>query len=366
MAIRCLQILILVTVLGLMIYALLAVKIVVMAILVALILASAARPAVAWLERHGWPGLASAALVFLGLIVLLTAVTTGVVLGIQDSWDSLMSSAGSGWRQLQDLLHNSPIPLPVDAQSVNSALSQLPAMLTSSQAEQGALSGLSVASEVIAGTVLMVLTLFFFIKDGPKMWGFLLSWVHGPSRDRIQASGQQAVVTLGGYTRGIALIATIDALLIGLGLWILKVPLVIPLTVVIFITAFIPIIGAPLAGLLAALVALVANGPITALIVVIIVVVVHHVDGYILHPLIMGKALHLHGLVILLAVAAGTLLGGVAGAILAVPLTAVAWAVIKIWTGRDSAPPPAADPHIHDDDASTPSVAPASSPEVSN
>lgn len=271
---------------------------------------------------------------FLSLIVLLSAVTTGVVLGIQDGWDNLMSSASSGWQQLQDMLHNSPWPVLVDPQTINSALSQLQGALTSSQAEQSALSGLSVASEVLAGAVLMLLTLFFFIKDGPPMWAFALSWVQGPSRETIQASGRQTVTTLGGYTRGIALIAVIDALLIGLGLWILQVPLVVPLTVVIFVTAFIPIIGAPIAGALAALVA-----------------VVHHIDGYILHPLIMGKTLHLHGLVVLLAVAAGTLLGGVAGAVLAVPLTAVAWAIIEIWTGRDGSTAVSSETAPTDDDA---------------
>ncbi|MDO5618076.1 AI-2E family transporter [Kocuria sp.] len=359
-AIRGLQLLVLVAVVALLIYGLLAVKVVVMALLVALILASAVRPVVAWLERRSWPGWASALLVFVGLILLLGSVTTGVVFGIRDGWSNLMSSATSGWHQLQSWIHDGPLPIPVDANTVNSALSQLQSALTSTQAEQSAIAGLSVASEVVAGTILMIVALFFFIKDGPGMWAFALSWIHGPSKDKFDASGQQTVKTLGGYTRGIALIATVDALLIGVGLWILQIPLVIPLTVIIFVTAFIPIVGALLAGTLAALVALVASGPVAALIVVAIVVVVHHIDGYILHPLIMGKTLHLHGLVILLAVAAGTLLGGVAGAILAVPITAVAWAVVKIWTARDAgpAPTPAVVTANDDDGAPGPLTAP--------
>lgn len=334
-ATRGLQFLILAAVAALVVYALLAVKVVVLALLIALILASAVRPVVSWLERHGWPGWASAILVFLALIVVLGGITTGVVFGIRNGWSDLISAASSGWQQLQDFVHDSPLPIPVDADTVNAALSQLQGALTSPSAEQSALTGISVASEVLAGTLLMLVTLFFFIMDGPRLWAFVLSWFHGDVLERIAASGERTVRTLGGYTRGIALIATVDSLLIGLSLWILQVPLVIPLTVIIFITAFIPIVGALVAGALAALVALVANGPITALIVVAILIIVHHLDGYFLHPLVMGKAVHLHGLVILLALSAGTFLGGVAGAVLAVPLTAVAWSVIKIWTGRD-------------------------------
>jgi predicted PurR-regulated permease PerM len=122
---------------------------------------------------------------------------------------------------------------------------------------------------------------------------------------------------------------------IGAALLILQVPLALPLAMVVFIGAFIPIVGATMAGILAALVALVANGPVVALIVVAVVVAVNQLEGNLLQPVVMGKSLQLHALVILLALTAGTLLAGIVGAVLAVPITAVAWAIIKVWTSDD-------------------------------
>jgi predicted PurR-regulated permease PerM len=136
---------------------------------------------------------------------------------------------------------------------------------------------------------------------------------------------------LGGYVRGTAAIALADAVLIGAALLVLGVPLAVPLAVIAFITAFVPVIGATIAGIVAALVALVTNGPVVALIVIVWIIVVNQIEGNILQPIIMGRTLSLHALMILLALTVGTIVGGVVGAILAVPLTAVAWAVAQVW-----------------------------------
>jgi putative heme transporter len=333
-ALRGLQVLVLAVVVGAVVYVLLAVKVAVLAVVVALILASAVRPPVAWLERRGWGSALAAATVFAALVVVLGAVVTGVVLGIRGGWQDLSDAAASGWRQLQDALHGGPLPLPLDAGTVNAALAQVGSYLTSASARSSAVTGLSVASEVVTGTVLMAIVLFFFLKDGPRLWNFVLRWFRGETRAKLAESGDRTVGILGGYVRGVALIATIDAVFIGAGLFFVGVPLVIPLTVVVFITAFIPIVGAVIAGALAALVALVAQGPVAALVVVAIVFVVNHLEGYFLQPVVMGRTLNLHGLVILLALSAGTIVGGVAGAVLAVPLTAVAWGVLQVWTDR--------------------------------
>lgn len=333
-AVRGLQLLVLVAVAWVVLTALLAVKVVVLAVLVALILASAVRPLVARLERHGWGSTLAAATVFTGLLAVLGGVVAGVVLGIQSGWQALTGAAAAGWQQVQDLIHGGPLPVPVDADTVDAALAQVRDVLTSASVRDSAISGLSTASEVLTGAVLMVIVLFFFLKDGPRMWAFVLRWFRGETRARMAESGDRAVGILGGYVRGVALIATVDAAAIGTGLLIVGVPLVIPLTVIVFITAFVPVIGAMIAGALAALVALVAQGPVAALIVIAIVFVVNHIEGYFLHPVVMGRTLSLHGLVILLALTAGTILGGVAGAVLAVPLTAVAWGVLQVWTDR--------------------------------
>ena len=331
---RAIQLLALTAIAALVLWVLLAVKMIVLATLIALILASAVHPLVRRLEDHGWSNTGATVAVFVALLGVLGGVVTGVVLGIRGEFDELVAAAATGWQHLQDLIAAGPLPVPVDAATVNAALAQLGGYLSSDDARQSALSGLTVASEVLTGTVLMIIVLFFFLKDGPKLWSFVLRWFAGDTRARLAESGDRAVSILGSYVRGIALIATVDATFIGMGLWAVGVPLVVPLTVVVFLTAFVPIVGALLAGTLAALVALVANGPVAALIVVLIVVAVNHLEGYLLQPVVMGHTLSLHGLVVLLALSAGTVLGGVAGAVLAVPLTAVAWAVLQVWTTR--------------------------------
>jgi putative heme transporter len=331
---RGVQLLVVTAVAGLVLYMLLAIKVIVLAALIALILACAVRPLVTWLEDHGWGEPWAALSVFAGLLVVLGGVVTAVVFGITGEVENLVTAAAAGWQHFQDLLAAGPLPIPVDAATVNVALAQLQSYLTSAAAQRSALSGLSLASELLTGTVLMAIVLFFFLKDGPKLWSFVLRWFAGDTRARLAESGDRAVSILGSYVRGIAVIATVDATFVGAGLWAVGVPLVVPLTVIVFLTAFIPIAGALIAGTVAALVALVTNGPVAALIVIGIVFVVNHLEGYFLHPVVMGHTLSLHGLVVLLALSVGTVLGGVAGAVLAVPLTAVAWAVLQVWTTR--------------------------------
>jgi predicted PurR-regulated permease PerM len=153
--------------------------------------------------------------------------------------------------------------------------------------------------------------------------------------------GRTAVTTLGGYIRGTSIVALVDALGIGIVMVILQVPLALPLAVIVFITAFIPLVGATLAGILATLVALVANGPVIALIVLIAVIVVNQLEGNFLQPVVMAQSLKLHPLVILLALSAGTILGGIVGAVLSVPIAATTWAIIKTWDAPGSQLEPA-------------------------
>ena len=331
---RDLQVLVLSLVAAAVAYALMAVKVVVLAVLVALILASATRPLVSRLERRGWPSFWAAVLVFSALVLALGGVITVVVLRISDDLDELVISTVAGWQHLQELTAAGPPPLPVDSATVNAALTELNDYLTSAAARRNAISGLTVITEIITGTVLTAIVLFFFLKDGPLLWNFVRRWFTGVQRAKVAESGDRAVSILGGYVRGIAVVATVDATFIGLGLFWVGVPLVIPLTMITFLAAFVPIIGAVTAGVLAALVALVTQGPGAALIVLGIVIVVNQVEGNLLQPVIMGHTLSLHALVVLLALSVGALLGGVAGAVLAVPLTAVAWAVLQVWTTR--------------------------------
>lgn len=327
---RAAQILLITTVLVGVLWLLLRVSVVVVAVLVALILASAVYPVVRWLTTKGWSSLLATLTAFLGIVVLVGGILSGIVWAVTNEWDELQSQAISGWEELRSFVMEGP--LPVDTESIEAAIQEVSDFITSDAFMGGAVSGLSAATEVVTGLVLIVVILFFFLKDGPKLWNFTLRWFSAEPRAKLAESGDRAVQVLGGYVRGTAVIAAVDAVFIGIGLAILGVPLALPLAVIVFVGAFLPIIGATLAGTLAALVALVTNGPIVALIVVAIVVGVNQIEGNLLQPVVMGRTLSLHALVVLLALTVGTLVGGILGAILAVPLTAVAWAAIQVWS----------------------------------
>ncbi|WP_238385262.1 AI-2E family transporter [Nesterenkonia muleiensis] len=327
---RAAQLLLITALLAGLIWLLLRVSVVVIALLVALILASAVYPAVKWLKTKGWSSLLATLTALLGIVILAGGVVTGVVFAVTSQWDELTASAVEGWEELQQFIMDGP--LPIDMATVDAALQEAAEFVTSDAFIGGAISGISAATQVVTGVVLIVVVLFFFLKDGPKIWNFTLRWFQGRIRAKLAESGDRAVQVLGGYVRGTALIAAVDAVFIGIGLAILGVPLALPLAVIVFVGSFLPIIGATIAGTLAALVALVTNGLVVALIVVAIVVAVNQIEGNLLQPVVMGRTLSLHALVVLLALTVGTFVGGIFGAILAVPLTAVAWSVIQVWT----------------------------------
>lgn len=314
---------------------LLRVKVVVVAVLVALVLGAAVSPAVRWLVGKGWSHLLATIAAFLGILTVVAGVVGGVVLAVRSEWDSLVDSAVEGWQQLQEWLRTGP--LQVDTAFVDDLAQQVVDSVGDGNfagVASSTLTGLSAATEFFAGLVLMVVVLFFFLKDGPKIASFTLRWFRGDTRARLAESADRSAEVLGGYVRGTAIVAAVDAVLIGIGLAIVGVPLALPLAVVVFVGGFIPIVGATVAGILAALVALVTTGPVEALIVLAIVIVVNQVEGDLLQPVIMGQALSLHPLVVLLALTIGTIVGGIFGAILAVPYTAVGWTIIQLWTDR--------------------------------
>ena len=315
-----------------LVWVLLRVKVVVIAVMVALILASAVGPVVHWLERKGWSNLLATLTAFLGILALLGGVVTGIVFTVRNQWDTLSSQASQGWNELRRLLESTPLPL--DTASIDAAVRRATDFVTSGNFAGSALTGLSAAATFLTGLVLMVVVLFFFLKDGTTMWNFTLRWFRGERRAKLAESVDRGAQVLGGYVRGTALVALIDAVFIGGFLLIVGVPLALPLAVLVFVTAFIPVVGATIAGAIAALVALVTNGPAIALAVIGWIIVVNQIEGNILQPVIMGRTLSLHALVVLLALTVGTLIGGIFGAILAVPYTAVAWAVIQVWSER--------------------------------
>ncbi|WP_329609285.1 AI-2E family transporter [Arthrobacter sp. ATA002] len=270
---------------------------------------------------------------FLLLLGAFSGLITGIVFAIRSEWSSLVDQAVEGFTALSTLVQEGPIP--IDTETFEDARDAVIDFATSSTAGSGALAGIGAATNFVTGFILMAVVLFYFLKDGDKIWAFFLRWFHGENREKARLSGARAMEVLGGYVRGTAIVAAVDSICIGAALFILQVPLALPLSVIVFVGSFIPLVGATAAGVLAALIALVASGPLVALIVVIVIIAVNQLEGNFLQPVVMGRTLSIHALVILLALTAGTILAGIIGAILSVPIAAVSWAIIKVWIGED-------------------------------
>jgi len=331
LAIRALQIIVVVALAAGLIWGIQQLTLVTIPLVLALIFASAFAPVMSWMRRHGIASIWATLITLLAIVVLLGAIGWLIVWAVRDQWDELYVQAQEGVQQLLAWINTLPFA-PTDSQ-LEEWWASITDFLTSAQFGSGALAGVGAVANFVTGFVLMVVVLFFFLKDGPRIWEFLLRPFEGVHYARARRVGDVTVSTLGSYVRGTALVALVDAVGILIGLLILQVPLAVPLAVLVFLLAFIPIVGATLAGILAALVALVANGFVNALFVVGVVVLVNQLEGNFLQPFLMGRTMKLHAFVVLIALTIGTVLGGILGAVLAVPITAVVWGAIQVWDG---------------------------------
>ena len=306
-------------------------RVIVLPAIVALTIAPALTPLADRLRRAGLERAAPATALVLGLLAvaaLVAVVTTSLVA----EYDELVVSVRAGLDDLTDWLEGDPLNVSLDRDldsSVRSAWSEASTYLVS-----GARSGVA----VLTGIILVVALLYFILRDGRELWRRAVERFPEAERGRVDRAGEHAWRVLGGFVRGTALIAAIDATLIGIGLWILGVPLAFALAVVIFLGAFIPFVGATLSGLIAVLVALADGGPGIALLALGIVLGVQFLEGNFLQPVIQSRTVDLHPAVILLAVAAGGSLFGILGAYLAVPMTAVAFAVAAALRADEALP----------------------------
>lgn len=304
---------------------------------IALILASAIHPLVALMRRRGVPSILATWIALIGILAILGGVVWVIVLTVRSQWDDLVDSATDGIAQVTAWLDT--LPFDIAAIDLDDLWASAGEFLTSASFGRGALAGVSATASFFTGLALMIVVLFFFLKDGPRIWEFLLRPFTGASYERARRIGDKTVDVFGGYIRGTSIVAAVDSIGITATLLVLQVPLAIPLGVIVFLGSFVPMVGATVAGVLATLVALVTNGPVVALIVLAAVIIVNQLEGNFLQPVVMANALSLHALVVLMALTAGTVLAGIIGAVLAVPLTAAAWAVIKVWTGREKKDP---------------------------
>lgn len=290
---------------------------------IALLLAALLVPAVHYLVRRKVPrGVATALVLVSGLLVLggvLTFVVITFVNGVPDLVVQLSNSvdAVSAWLTAGPL-HLSELQLREMTDRLLATLRENQAGITS-----GALTTAATVGETLTQMLLVLFTLIFFLYDGGRIWGFVIRVAPTGVRTRVDVAGRRGLAALVSYVRATAAVAVVDAVGIGIGLAVLGVPLAVPLAALVFLGAFVPIIGAVVAGGVAVLIAFVAKGLVAGLVVLGVVIAVMQLESHVLQPLLLGRAVKLHPLAVILAIAAGLLTAGIAGALLAVPLLAV-------------------------------------------
>ncbi len=304
-------------------------RVVVLPVIVSLFVATLLMPISDKLRSWGLrPALAAWATMTAALLVFV-AVTSFIVLEAIDESEMLTEDLSEATDEIEDWLVDGPLGL--EREQVRDGREQLADAINenSDALTAGAVRFGSIALEVVAGAILAVVLLFFVLKDGHRGGEAIATIVGAERGDDLRELGVKAWHTMSGYLRGVAITGVVDAIIIGIGLALLGVPLVVPLMLLIFAGAFIPLVGATAAGILAAMVALVSGGPGTALAVGALVLVVQQIEGDVLAPLVLGRAVRLHAVTILLSLTAGSVVAGIIGAFLAVPLAAVVKTVVE-------------------------------------
>jgi predicted PurR-regulated permease PerM len=296
---------------------------VVVPVAIALLLAALLAPAVNHLVRRKVPRGLATVLVLIGGLVVLGGVLTFVIITFINGLPALLVQLSASVDTIGTWLTTGPLHLS-DIQ-LRGVLDRLVATLNANQAgiTSGALTTAATVGETLTQMLLVLFTLIFLLHDGAGIWQFLIQAAPSRVRSRVDVAGRRSLAALVSYVRATAAVAVVDAVGIGIGLAILGVPLAVPLAALVFISAFIPVIGAVLAGVVAVLIAMVAKGLVSALILLGIVIAVMQLESHVLQPLLLGRAVKLHPLAVVLAIATGLLTAGIAGALLAVPLLAV-------------------------------------------
>jgi predicted PurR-regulated permease PerM len=280
-------------------------------------------PIVDWMQRRGVPRAAAVVIVIIASIGVVAGIMTFVVEQFIEGLPQLGDQFTASINDVREWLSDGPLHISED--QITQASDNLVKVIQDNQAAvtSGALTTATVIGEILTGAALTLFILIFFLYGGDQIWEFVTRLAQTPSRRRIRLAGSQGFGSLVGYVRATVAVAGADAIGIGAGLAILGVPLALPLASLVFIGAFIPIVGAFLTGFVAVFIALVTKGLLTALITLGIVVAVMQLEGHVLQPLLLGRAVRLHPLAVVLAITVGILLAGIVGGLLAVPIVAV-------------------------------------------
>ncbi|RCG20477.1 AI-2E family transporter [Streptomyces diacarni] len=309
------------------------ISLVIIAFSAGLLITALLQPTVARLRRIGLGRGLATAITFIGGFVVMGLVGWFVVWQVMENLDTLTDKVQAGIQELRDWALNGPFHVSEDqindiAQNLSDWVGDNSKELTSAGIE-----GVTVIVEFLSGALLTMFVTLFLLYDGRRIWEWTLKFVPSAAREGVAGAGPRAWATLTGYVRGTVIVALIDAIFIGIGLYFLNVPMAVPLAVFIFLFAFIPIVGAVISGALAVVVALVTNGPVSAALALAVVLAVQQIESHILQPFILGRLVRVHPLAVVLGVTGGSLIAGIPGAVVAVPLVAVSNTVVGYLKG---------------------------------
>jgi predicted PurR-regulated permease PerM len=323
-----------------------ALRIVVLPCVIALLLTALLQPLHGWLKRLKFPGLLATWCALILTIAAIAGLGTLIYVRTSAEYPTLLSELTHTGHQLQHWLAGPPFHI---------KQTSLQHLLKNAENEVSAhkslvagtvLTGGKYVVEIMAGIVLTLFVGFFLIKDGDRIWSWLTGFLPAERAERTDRAGRAAWQVLVHYVRGTVLIAAIHSVVIGLTLWILGVPLVIPLAAFVFLAAFVPLIGILVAGALAILVTLGTKGVVAAIILLAVFVVEDQLDGHLLQPQVVGRILRLHPLAVILVLAVGGVLAGIPGAVVAVPTAA---AIARAWPELRRPPHPDALAQVEED-----------------
>lgn len=305
-----------------------AVQLVVFAFVIALLITALLQPTVARLCRRGVPRGPATALTAISGFVVIGLMGWFVTWQVMENIDTLSNQIQSGIDDLRNWLLKSPFH--VTDKQINQIAKNLREAIgaNTDQITSFGLEGVQVVVEALTGMLLVFFSTLFLLYDGARIWQWFLKLVPSAAREGVAGAGPRAWRTLTAYVRGTVLVALIDAIFIGLGIYFLDVPMAVPLAVFIFLFSFIPLVGAVASGALAVVVALVTQGVFTAVMTLVVVLAVQQIEGHVLQPFILGRAVRVHPLAVVLTVAAGGMVAGIGGAVVAVPLVAVTNTVV--------------------------------------
>ncbi|WP_250291257.1 AI-2E family transporter [Streptomyces atroolivaceus] len=301
-------------------------------LIVGLLLTTLTWPTARYLRRHGWPPALAASVVTVLFLLVAGGVVALIAVPVASQSGELTDGVVEGIQRLREWASGPPLNIGDD--QITGALDSATARIQDSVGSMvtTVVTGVGTVVNGVVTAVLAVFLMFFMLKDGPRFLPWLTRQLPGRFATDVPTVAARAWKTLGEFVRSQAYVGLLDAVLIGLGLWIVGVPLVLPLAVLTFVAAFVPIVGALFAGFVAVLIALVSNGLTDALIVLAIIIVVQQLEGNVFQPMIQSRGLGLHAAVILLAVTLGGSLAGIVGSLLAVPvaaLIAVVWNYLR-------------------------------------